>query len=329
MRASRLLSILIILQLRGRVSAEALAQEFEVSARTIYRDIDELSAAGVPVYAERGRSGGFELADGYRTRLTGLGAEEAEALLLAGAASAASDLGLGAALGAAQLKLLASLPDEKSQSARRVAERFHLDPTPWYLRAEPQPLLPAIAEAVWREKKIRIDYESWKAPVSRELSPLGLVLKGGVWYLVAAGSGKARIYRVSNISNFELRDAPALRPRNFDIAAFWRESSRDFELRLLNSRATIKVSPRGRKILADALPAAFETLERAGRPTTPKGWIQAEIPVEAGEITARKFLRLGGDGEILAPPSLRAEIKQLAADIFELYDAKASGKQRS
>ena len=167
MRASRLLSILIMLQMRGRLSAEALAREFEVSIRTIYRDIDQLSAAGVPVYAERGRAGGFELHDGYRTRLTGLTHSEAEVLLLAGAGGAAADLGLGAEAAAAQLKLLASLPPESGASAQRVAARFHLDAMPWYARVEPPGILPALAAAVWQDQRVRISYDSWKASVTR------------------------------------------------------------------------------------------------------------------------------------------------------------------
>src|SRR5574338_1215164 len=159
MRASRLLSILILLQMRGRMSAEALAAEFEVSVRTIYRDIDQLSAAGVPVYAERGRSGGFQLLDGYRTRLTGFTPAEADALLLAGVGGAAADLGIGAELAQAQLKLLASLPPDSGASAQRVATRFHLDPINWYTRSEPLDLLPSLAAAVWRDQRIRIRYE--------------------------------------------------------------------------------------------------------------------------------------------------------------------------
>lgn len=199
MRASRLLSILILLQMRGRLSAEALAEEFEVSVRTIYRDVDQLSAAGVPIYAERGRAGGFQLHDGYRTKLTGFTAQEADALLLSGVGAAAQDLGLGPDLAAAQLKLLASLPPESGASAERVSARFHLDPNNWYTRADASDVLKPLAAAVWSEHRVRVRYESWKDVVERTLDPLGLVLKGGVWYLVAAVKGAPRTYRVSNI----------------------------------------------------------------------------------------------------------------------------------
>src|SRR5918992_3044124 len=156
MRASRLLSILMLLQTRGRMSAEALAEEVEVSVRTIYRDIDQLSAAGVPVYAERGRSGGFRLLDGWRTRLTGLTVAEAQALFLAGLPGPAAALGIGEAMEAGQLKLLASLPADWQRDARRVAARFHLDPVGWYRSEAPPPYLQQVAEAGWSDPALSI-----------------------------------------------------------------------------------------------------------------------------------------------------------------------------
>ncbi len=209
MRASRLLSILMLLQLRGRVSAQQLAAEFEVSERTIYRDIDELSAAGIPVYAERGRHGGFALQAGYRTRVTGLTPTEARALPLAGVAGAGRALGLGAETAAAQLKLLASLSPEAGADAQRVAARFHLDLVNWYARAEEIALLPALAAAVWGDRRIRVEYDSWTARVQRELHPLGLVLKGGLWYLAAlpVAGRDVRSYRVAGIRRLDTLEA--------------------------------------------------------------------------------------------------------------------------
>src|SRR5262245_3071093 len=169
MRASRLLSIQLLLQSRGRMTARQLADAFETSVRTIYRDIDELSAAGVPVYADRGRDGGYQLLDGYRTRLTGMTAQESEALFLSGLPGPAAELGLGEALAAAQLKVLAALPHERRETAGRISARFHLDPTGWYQQPERTETLPALASAVWSEQRIRISYESWKAVVERDL----------------------------------------------------------------------------------------------------------------------------------------------------------------
>lgn len=325
MRASRLLSILIMLQMRGRLSAEALAREFEVSIRTIYRDIDQLSAAGIPVYAERGRTGGFQLHDGYHTKLTGLTHSEAEVLLLAGAGGAAADLGLGAEAAAAQLKLLASLPADRGASAQRVAARFHLDPAPWYARIDPPGVLPALASAVWQDLHIRIGYQSWKASVTRDVDPLGLVLKAGVWYLVAAarkpstGGAKPRTYRVSNITSLDVLQTGFRRPGRFDLSRHWEASAREFEARLLSGRAMIRLSPEGRRLLRDNYPAAEQAVSVAHAKAEPAGWVKAEIPVEDVAQAARQLLRLGAEVEVLGPPGLRKAVADEARRVTELY----------
>lgn len=325
MRAGRLLSILILLQMRGRVSAEELSREFEVSVRTIYRDIDQLSAAGVPVYAERGRAGGFALHEGYRTRLTGFTPAEAEALLLAGAGGAARDLGVGAEAAAAQLKLLASLPSDAGASAQRVAQRFHLDPVAWYQRLAPIGILPILASAVWSDRRVRIGYESWKATVTRDLSPLGLVLKGGVWYLVAlADQTTPRTYRVSNIQGLDVLDETFRRPARFNLARHWAASTQDFEARLMSRRAVVRLSPAGLRLLRDVSPAAEEAAKAKGRPCRPAGWIRAEIPVESLDQATLQLLRLGAEVEVLSPPELRAELARKASDVAALY---ARGKR--
>lgn len=326
MRASRLLSILILLQMRGRLSADQLAAEFEVSVRTIYRDVDQLSAAGVPIYAERGRTGGFELMEGYRTKLTGLTRSEAEALLLAGAGRAAADLGIGAEAAAAQLKLLASLPPDSGASAQRIASRFHLDPVSWYAIPQPTDILPALAAAVWGEKRISIQYESWKELVSREADPLGLVLKAGVWYLVAMVGKDTRTYRVTGIRSLEVLDTHFQRPARFDLAKHWTKSTREFEARLLSERAVVKLSPAGVRLLRDVSPTAHHAVETDGRPCKPAGWVTAEIPVETLDSAARQLLRLGDDIEVISPPALRAEIASQAARVAQVYGAKRTRK---
>jgi predicted DNA-binding transcriptional regulator YafY len=319
MRASRLLSILILLQTRGRLPALELARHFEVSVRTIYRDVDQLSAAGVPVIADKGRYGGFSLRDGYRTTLTGLTATEAEALLLAGVGKAAADLGIGAEAAAAQLKMLASLPAATGDSALRIGSRFHLDPHDWYSRAEAIDILPRLASAVWNDRRIHIEYVSWKAVVKRDVDPLGLVLKAGIWYLVAAVADAPRSYRVSNIRQLEERPDNFRRPRRFDLAAYWSAASRDFEARLLGARATVKLSPAGLRMLREVSAAAAQAAEAASRPCRPAGWIRAEIPVERMEFATRQLLRLGTEVEVLAPPALRQALARRAKEIAALY----------
>lgn len=318
MRASRLLSIQLLLQLRGRLSAEALAETFEVSVRTIHRDIDQLSAAGIPVYAERGRNGGFRLMEGYRAKLTGLTAKEAGALAFAGADKAAADLGIAPDLAAAQLKLRASLAPGLGELADSAASRFHLDPAAWYADEASLALLPALAGAVWGETRLRIDYESWKARVTREIDPLGLVLKGGVWYLAAAIDGAVRSYRVSNIAAAAPIAGRLRRPKGFVLSDWWTANTRDFETRLFSHRARVRLSPQGLALLKDVSPRAARAA-RDRHTARARGWIETVIPVESPAMAARQLLQLGVDVEIIGPKPLRAAMARETAALAALY----------
>ena len=319
MRASRLLSILLLLQTRGRMTARALAAEFEISLRTLHRDIDQLSAAGVPVYAERGRNGGFQLLEGYRTRLTGLTPDEAEALFLSGLPGPAADLGLGDAMAQGQLKLLAALPGERREGTGRVAARFHLDPAGWFRGPESVALLPTLAEAVWSARRIRIRYESWTDVVDRELEPLGLVLKAGVWYLVAAAGGKPRTYRISGIEALETGGEAFERPAGFDLAAYWTAWAKDFEARVYRGEARVRLSAAGLRRLCNLAPAVGAAATRTAGPANAAGWATAVIPIESIDHAVGDLLGLGSDIEVLEPPELRARMRQAAAALGALY----------
>lgn len=323
MRASRLLTLLMRLQMQGRISAATLAAEHEVSIRTIYRDVDQLSAAGVPVYAERGRHGGFALRGDYRTRLTGMTAAESETLPLAGLGRAARELGIGGTADAARLKVLASLPPEAGARAQRVAARFHLDPVAWYGRPTPLPWLPAVAEAVWRERRLKLRYESWRGEVERSVDPLGLVLKGGHWYLVAAVAGQPRTYRVENIRQLTTAEGAARRPRQFDLARYWTRASRAFEARLLRERASVRLSRAGLTLLRDHAPAAYEAATANGRRDAVEGWTVAEIPIEPLPAATRQMLSFGDEVEVLAPAELRRAVALAAARIARRHRAAA------
>lgn len=324
MRSSRLLSILMRLQLRGRMAAAELAREFEVSVRTIYRDLDALSAAGVPVHGARGRGGGVVLARGWRTQLTGLSGAEARSVPLAGLASAARDLGLGTEAADVQLKLLASLPPDAAADAGRIAERFHVDPLPWYHRPETLPLLPSLAAAVWEGQRVRIAYASWQGEAEHTLMPLGLVLKGGQWYLVATPAGrgrKPRTWRVGAIASLVRLPQAVQRPAGFVLADHWPRSVAQFEARLMAERATVRLSAEGLRILRAVQPAAAEWAERTRRPDGrgQAGWIEAELPIEAEDYAARQLLRLGTEVEVLAPAALRAAVAREAAAVASLH----------
>jgi predicted DNA-binding transcriptional regulator YafY len=327
MRASRLLSILLLLQTRGRMTAQALADEFEISVRTVYRDIDDLSAAGVPVYADRGRSGGFQLLDGYRTRLTGFTPAEAEALFLSGLPGPAAELGLGDAMAAAQLKLLAALPSERRDGAGRVASRFHLDPVGWYRAAPKTDFLPVLAEAVWSTRRIRIRYQSWSGTVDRELEPLGLALKAGTWYLVAQAGGKPRTYRVSSIATLEPTGESFARPEAFDLAAYWTLWVKDFEARLYRGEATLLLSREGVRRLSLLAPAVGEMAARtAARDRT--GRTRAQIPIESIDQAVGEILKLGAEAEVLAPPELRQRMAEIATRLGALYPGGGKSQVR-
>jgi predicted DNA-binding transcriptional regulator YafY len=315
MRASRLLSILILLQLRVRLTAEQLADEFEVSVRTIYRDIDALSAAGIPVYGDRGPGGGFSLLDGYRTRLTGLAAGEAEALPVIGLPGAAASLGLGPAAARARGKLLAALPPAGSAEAGRMAARFHVDTVDWYRADEPVRHLPAIARAMLDQRVLTMRYESWTDRRDWRVEPLGLVLKAGAWYLVARGAGKIRTFRVSNILEQQTGADGFERPEDFDLPAWWSASIARFEAELRPGVAELRASPEGLRRLAELGAWAAEAVRTPGAPDA-DGWTRLVLPVETPDRAALMLLGIGPDIEVLGPPPVRARLRALAEQIL-------------
>jgi predicted DNA-binding transcriptional regulator YafY len=315
MRGSRLLSILMILQTRGRTTAEALAAQFEVSVRTIYRDIDQLSAADVPVYADRGPGGGFQLLDGYRTRLTGLSPAEAETLFLAGLPGPAAELGLADAMATAQLKLTAALPERTRAGARRIAARFHLDPVDWFHGAEAARLLPALAKAVWNETTIDIRYRRGQGSVARQLKPLGLVLKAGTWYCVAAVGEQTRTYRVAHILELVPTGDGFERPKDFDLVRYWTASTRAYEVGIYRSHATLRVSPIGLERLEPLGAAVQQAAQQSAEPMGADEWVKVTIPIESVEQAALDLLRLGSEGEVLKPLALRRRIAHVAGEI--------------
>lgn len=316
MRASRLVSILTLLQLRGRMTAAALAAEFEVSERTIYRDIDDLSAAGIPLYGDRGPGGGFELLDGYRTKLTGLAAPEADALLMAGLPGPAEALGFGPAAASAANKMLAALPVGLGARAGRLRERFHFDPVDWYREGDATPHLPELARAVLEECRAAMRYESWSTTRDWLVDPVGLVLKAGAWYLAAIGAGKTRIFRVSNIHDLSVREEAFERPPGFDLAAWWADSLRRFEADLRPGTAKLRASPAGLREIAKLGAYAAKAVEDAGPPDA-EGWCILELPFETPDQVALIILGLGPEVMILAPDDVRDTVRVLAHRVLE------------
>ena len=320
MLASRLLSTLMLLQTRGRMSAPDLAKELEVSIRTVYRDIDQLSAAGIPVMADRGRDGGFQLLNGFRTQLTGLTQAEAEALMLAGLPGPAAELGLAERMSSARLKLMAALP--VGMRAERVATRFHLDVTGWFRATEPVALLPAVARAVWNERFLKIRYRQGGESNEVRIGPLGLVLKAGVWYLVAQKGSSYRTYRASNILGVESLEESFTRPADFDLASHWTQSSREYELGSYRAYATIRLSPRGRTMINLLGPYVEAAVAKTAGEPDRQGWLRCTIPIESGDFGVRELLRLGEDLEVLAPATLRIQVRQALRRMLRNYQTQ-------
>ena len=319
MRASRLVSLLLLLQARGQLTASELASELEVSERTIHRDVEALSASGVPIYAERGVHGGIRLVDGYRTRLTGMTADEAEALFLAGMPGPAAELGLGTVVAAAQLKVLASLPPELRVRASRLVERFHLDTGDWFHTNQPVPHLTVMSDAVWSTTRIVIDYDSGGGPVRRVLEPLGLVLKAGIWYVVASVDGQVRTYRVSRVVAAERTTEHFERPEGFDLAGYWAESTAAYERDAPRVDVVVRVRPDRMEQLRIAVgDAVVDAAEYLGEPD-PEGWLRLRVRLDWPDEAPRALLRAGRWVEVLAPPEIRAQVGATARAIAERY----------
>lgn len=318
MRASRLLSILMVLQARGAVTAQALAEECEVSLRTIYRDIDALSAAGVPVYAERGAGGGYRLLEGYRTRLNGLSAQEAQALFLSGLGEAATALGLGAVIAAAQTKVTAGLPANLRSAAARMRARFHLDAPGWFYEAEEPPFLQAVAAAAWEQHLVEIRYQSWRAEKRRRVAPLGLVLKSGAWYLVGAVEASVRTYRISRIRELEALAERFEPPPGFDLAAYWLETTRRLEAQMYPNRATVRLSPLGQRMLEHVTSSVSRAGVEAGAPDA-EGYRVVTLRVGALWEATSDLMRFGPEAEVLEPPELRARVQETLERMGRLY----------
>ena len=323
MRSSRLLQILLLLQTRRQLTARELAEELEVSLRTIYRDVEALAAAGVPVYADQGRAGGYRLVDGYRTKLTGLTEGEAAALFLVGMPGPAAALGLTDETSSAELKLLAALAPDQRDRAGKLKNRFHLDMPAWYRDSESSPYLSTIAEAVLNDRRIKVLYRRWEAPreVERTLEPYGLVLKNGTWYVVAATSGGVRTYRVSNILQLAPTDEEFSRPGSFDLAGHWQEHLDQFEQRRFTGEAIVRISAPLVGRLGD-LSATLLTkaIADTGAEPAADGSITVAVPIESIGNAATQLIRYGNQLEVLEPPELRAELGRLAASVAELYD---------
>ncbi|MFD9463671.1 helix-turn-helix transcriptional regulator [Streptomyces sp. NPDC060027] len=322
MRAARLIKMVLLLQTRASMTAAELARELEVSERTITRDAQALSEAGVPVYADRGRAGGYRLVGGYRTRLTGLARSEAEALFLSGVPGALREMGLQDTASAARLKVSAALLPSVRDASRTASQRFHLDAPAWFSEPRTPELLPSVADAVWDDRPVLARYRRGESEVERALEPYGLVLKAGVWYLCArvADTEAFRVYRIDRFTAVEPGPERFRRDDGFDLPGFWAERAEEFARSVLRSEVVVRLSPDGVRRLPYVLdPAsAKEGLSASGDPDG-QGWVTLTLPVESEEVAHTQLWGLGPDVEVLAPASLRERCARDAARSAALY----------
>ncbi len=328
MRAARLIKMVLLLQSRPSMTAAELARELEVSERTVTRDAQALSEAGVPVYADRGRAGGYRLVGGYRTRLTGLARSEAEALFLGGVPGALREMGLEDAHSAARLKVSAALLPSLRDAPDSAAQRFHLDAPAWFREPEPPALLPVVAEAVWDDRRVAARYRRGEEEVERRLEPYGLVLKAGVWYLCArvAGGGSFRTYRIDRFTSVDPLEERFARDPDFDLPGHWAEQAERFARSLLCAEVVVRLSPQGVRGLRYAVDpvSARQALGQVGEPDG-AGWVTVTLPVESEEVAQAQLTALGADVEVLAPASLRARFARNAARLAALYGGTEGG----
>ena len=320
MRADRLVSLVLLLRQRGRLTADTLARELEVSTRTVLRDIEALSAAGVPVYAERGRHGGFMLSPGFRTELTGLNHDEALALLVAGSRRGAQAFGLGSALASAMLKVVDALPEGYRDTAAGLAERLLIDPEADLLSRRlvaeevPDPVAAEVRRAVFAGHKLRIHYAAMdQTPKWRTVDPIGLVTVRDLGYLLATRSGADRTYRLSRILAAEELAEPAQRPERVDLERAWQERSTRF--RTGGDQVTVVVrmnSARREDLVGTTLAVLAEAADA-------DGWLRLEVTFQDSRHAEWALWQLGTDAEALAPQWLRTSLRNRAAAIATRY----------
>ncbi|HSV85554.1 MAG TPA: YafY family protein [Levilinea sp.] len=322
MRADRLLSILMLLQAHGRMTARALSLELEVSERTIYRDIEALSMAGVPVYAERGPGGGVALLDSYRTNLTGLTQDEVRALFALSIPAPLVELGLSQELKAAMRKLAAGLPETRRAEEEPARQRIYLDSAWWHNREETPPHLHTLHQAIWQNCRLHILYWPEIGPfdmrVEDTLDPYGLVAKASVWYLVAAREGRPRIYRVGRILEVEPTGEHFERPPDFDLEACWKALCEQIEENRSSYPAKLRVSPALLPYLQNYLGERCRGITAQSEPDA-GGWTTVDLVFEY-EWEARTFvLGWGRAVEVLEPEVLRLSVIDYAGQILAYY----------
>jgi predicted DNA-binding transcriptional regulator YafY len=314
------LSLLMLLQSRGQMSARELARALEVSERTIYRDVEALSLAGVPIYAESGRDGGYALLDSYRTTLTGLTEGEVRALFMLSIPAPLIELGVSQHLRGALLKLSAALPESRRQDEERVRQRFYLDSSWWHQGDEPVAYLQTIHQAVWEDRKLQISYRlPFSLGIQQVVDPYGLVAKAGVWYLVYAHNQSIRVHKIADLLEVCLLPEHFEHPDEFDLASYWQAWCSEREKNHSLYPVTVAVAPDFLPIL----PWYFGNTIRAriahSPPADEEGWVTLQLSFESLEAARDRLISFGRGMRVVEPLALRLSLADYAAQIVDLY----------
>ncbi|MBJ7552109.1 helix-turn-helix transcriptional regulator [Marinomonas ostreistagni] len=320
MRASRLLKLLMVLQARDKMNATELALHCETSIRTVYRDIESLSAMGIPVYSERGVEGGYRLLHGYRTRLNGLSAKEAETLFLAGLSDQAETMGLASSLADAQVKLMSALPEALRHDAERMQNRFLLDAPNWFSGNEQVEYLPDLMTAAREQCCVDITYQRWQGIRQRRVLPLGIVLKGGQWYLVAMVGPDTRTYRVARILSLALTEETFERPENFSLTEFWQTNLQRMASLQYPLLADVRLTPQGIKLMEQVCTPYVMTHADID-PVAVDGWYSARLPIGNPPYGCYDLLRFGPEIEVIGPTEVRQVMLKLTTSMAQQYSS--------
>ncbi len=317
MRADRLLAITMLLQTRGKMTAEALAEELGVSRRTILRDIDALSFAGIPIYTEGGHGGGIALDENYRLSLTGLKESEVHSLFISGNNQLLNDIGLGEAAENTLLKLFAALPALHRPSVDHIRQRIHIDPLWWWQDAEPLPFWAELQQAVYEDRPIQVIYQNFSGAVAeRILEPYSLVAKASSWYLIAKREGELRTYRVSRLQQVKVLDGHFQRPPDFDLAQYWKEHAQDFVTAISEYSFTLRINAEHMNFVKWLMTGRYEVLDASEE----DGWLTIRFWVESADLAKMLVFGLGAENvHIVEPDGLRAAVLESARGFFEAF----------
>ena len=316
MRADRLLSIILLLQTRGKMTAKKLAEELGVSRRTILRDITVLSVSGVPVYSEGGHGGGIALVEEYRTTLTGLNTFEVQSLFVAQNHAALRDVGLGDAGERLLLKLLAALPSTQHSTADHIRQRLMIDPTWWWHDASISPFWEDIQKAVYEDRLIEVEYENFDGKITwRLLAPYSLVCKSSVWYLLAEREKELRVYRVSRIHSVRLLDESFSRRPDFDLPTYWGAQAQGLEKLPFAYSCVLRVHPERISFIKWLMPGRWERIEDAND----TGWMTISLTMDSEILAKMLVFGLAGFVEVVEPMALKDAVVAQARDVLEHF----------